>query len=179
MEPLMAGRLTKFSAGFCCLALAACGKGDPQPNILDAAAVFEANKAVLGSIRAAYPGPYSEFDRMPARDPADDNDMDRAFLSVLREDIPVEFIDFFPIGDTGKDEIDVVLWRYQSGDNWNTVNLIYFSTPMTLSGEHQHMRAFDICDESAVAWLQEKSTEGSASVFCRLDDHWQAFQRVE
>ena len=175
----MVARTIKLLTGFCCLALAGCSKSAPEPNILDAAFVYDSNRAVLASIRAAYPGPFTDFERIPARNPADDNPMDRDFLKTLREDIPVEFIDFFPIGETGKDEIDVVLWRYQAKGHWNTVNLIYFSMAMTLSDEHDHMRAFDACDERAVDWLKEKSAEGPASVFCRLDDHWQAFQRVE
>lgn len=161
------------------LFLSACGKAELQPTLLDAAALFNENEGLFQSIRAAYPGPYEDFTRIPARNPADASKLDTDLLEVLRNDVPVEFIDFFPIGDTGKDEIDVVLWRYQSGDHWNTISLIYFSMPMTLADGLENMSAFDECGEDALRWLEENKQAGDISAFCRIDSHWQAFQRIE
>ncbi len=159
--------------------LAACGREAPGHTLLDAAALYDANEGLFQSVRAAYPGPYESFTRIPARNPADADRMDEDFLTFLRESIPVEFIDFFPIGDTGKDEIDVVLWRYRSGDHWNTVSLIYFSEPMIFANAAENMRAFDECGEAAFHWLEENKTARDVSAFCRINDHWQAFQRIE
>lgn len=156
-----------------------CGREAPGHTLLDAAAVYNAHEGLFRSIRAAYPGPYENFTRIPARDPARADPMDNDFLSFLRDDIPVEFIDFFPIGDTGKDEIDVVLWRYQSGDHWNTVSLVYFSEPMVFAKADNDVRAFDKCGDEALSWLETRKDNGDVSAFCRINDHWQAFQRVE
>ncbi len=168
------------AAAFCLAFLTAgCGQDAPKRTILDAAAVYADHEGLLQSIRAAYPGPYEDFTRIPARDPADANRMDADFLKFLREDIPVEFIDFFPIGDSGKDELDVVLWRYQSGRRWNTVSLVYFSMAMTFAEGEENMRAFDRCDEDVLDWLQRQSRSGAASAFCHINDHWLAYQKVE
>ncbi|WP_428407249.1 hypothetical protein [Hyphococcus sp.] len=161
------------------LLAAACGRDAPGHTLLDAASLYDANEGLLQSVRAAYPGPYQDFTRIPARDPAKADPMDADFLEFLRADIPVEFIDFFPIGDTGKDEIDVVLWRYQSGDHWNTVSLVYFSEPMIFAQAAENMRAFDECGDAAFHWLEENKGAGDVSAFCRINDHWQAFQRIE
>ncbi len=170
----------RFLTGLCAaLAAASCSGGAQPRSILDAAAIYAANEAVFASIRAAYPGPYDDFVRIPARDPADDEPMDRAFLSILREDIPVAFIDFFPIGNTGADEINVVLWREQAGDKWRTTSLIYFGMALTLSRDHDNMRAFDTCDQSSIDWLEANSEDGDAAVFCKVSPSWYAYQRVE
>lgn len=160
-------------AGF--LAIASCGGERQDFTILDAAAIYEADKAVLASIRAAYPGPYQDFVRIPARNPADRTPMDTDFLASLREQIPLEFIDFFPIGDTGADEINVVLKRYQTGDSWNTVSLIYFGMDLTLGAEHDDMAMFESCDQTALDWLRNRT----GAAFCRLSSSWYAFQKVE
>ena len=160
--------VTSAAAFGAALLLGACGKSAPGPTLLDAASIYGAHESLFQSIRAAYPGPYEDFSRIPARDPEDTNRMDQDFLTFLREDLPIEFIDFFPIADTGKDEINVVLWRYQSGDHWNTVSLIYFSMPMTLAEGAENMRAFDECNTEALAWLEENKNTADVSAFCRI-----------
>ncbi len=161
------------------LALSGCGPQTSSRTLLDAAALYQENQAVFASIRAAYPGPYEDFARIPARDPADDTGLDRDFLQSLRENFPVERIDFFPIGDTGADEIDVVLERYQAGDQWRTISLIYFSTPLTLSKKDPAMRLFETCDEASLDWLEARPEGEDSAVFCRLNANWYAYQRVE
>lgn len=163
--------VTLVIAAFC----ASCGPARDPFTILDAAAIYEADRAVFTSIRTVYPGPYQDFTRIPSRDPEEETAFDRDFFSQLQDQIPVEFVDFFPIGDTGADEINVVLKRYQRGDTWNTVSLIYFGMELTLSDEHGDMRMFETCDEETLAWLETPSH----AAFCRLNANWYAFQRVE
>lgn len=160
------------------LLAAGCGAGDAPRTLLDAAEIYAANEAVLESIPAAYPGPYDDFTRIPARDPGAATANDAAFLKALRKNFPVEHIDLFPIGGEGAgDEINVVLNRYGAGDEWRTVSLVYFSTPMTLN-EHQDMRMFETCDEEALDWLTGTKEPGRAA-FCRINDNWQAYQRID
>ncbi len=161
------------------LFLGACGKSASGPDLVDAAALYAANKGLFQSIRAAYPGPYYEFTRIPARDPADATKSDKAFLSSIRNDLPVEFIDFFPIGNSGQDEIDVVLWRYETKGQWNTVSLVYFSEPMTFAAERQSVYGFESCGDEVRNWLNNHDGDGAASVFCRIDDNWHAYQQVQ
>ncbi len=169
---------------FCALLFAAsCGRGPETRTLIDAAALYSENRAVFESIRAAYPGPFADFARVPARDPADENEMDRDFLNHVRGQIPVDFIDFYPIGDTagdwGGDEIDVVIRRYGTGDNWITLSLVYFSVPLTLSDENPSVRLFDACDETALGWLESRSRSEGRTAFCRINPNWYAHQRVE
>ena len=161
------------------LSLAGCGDTAPKRTLLDAASLYADNKATFETIRAAYPGPFEDFSRIPARDPADDDGLDRDFLKLLRDQFPVDHIDFFPIGDSGADEIDVVIDRYQDGDKWVTVSLVYFSTPLTLSRNNPKVRLFEACDQEALDWLGAKSEPGSLIAFCQLNANWYAHQKVE
>lgn len=176
----MTRTLSIRAAGLGALFLAGCG-GEPETrhDILDAAAIYADHRGALSTIRAAYPGPYADFNRIPARDPAAEEAADRDFLAHLRQDFPIVHIDFFPIADTGHDEINVVLWRENDGRKWRTVSLVYFSMPMELAAGGERMTSFDRCDDRAAAWVEQAAASGSASVFCRLDDHWQAYQKVE
>ncbi|GJL90630.1 hypothetical protein [Hyphococcus sp.] len=175
----MTRKLFRFGAIALIIAAAAgCGESGPKRTLLDAAGLYSENKATFQTIRAAYPGPFEDFARIPARDPADDDGLDREFLKILREQFPVERIDFFPIGTTG-DEIDVVIDRYQDGDHWVTVSLVYFSTPLTLSKRDPKVRLFKSCDQNAVDWLNGKSEAGALIAFCQLDASWYAYQKVE
>ncbi|MEO1135793.1 MAG: hypothetical protein AAFW68_04160 [Pseudomonadota bacterium] len=172
----MASGAFRFAIAFFAMVFSAsCGKERNQFTILDAAAVYESDRAVFASIRTVYPGPYQDFTRIPNRNPEEETRFDRDFFRQLRDQIPVEFIDFFPIGSTGADEINVVLKRYQHGDTWNTVSLIYFGMELTLSDEHGDMRMFKDCDEKALAWVETPPR----AAFCRLNSNWYAFQRVE
>ena len=164
-----------LSAGFL---TAACEDAGSKPDLIDAAALYAANEGLFLSIRAAYPGPYRDFKRIPARNPAEATKSESTFLSYLRKDLPVEFIDFFPIGDTGEDEIDIVLWRYETNGAWNTVSLVYFSEPMTFAEESQTVRSFDACDSDARNWLQSQNG-GGAAAFCQINERWRAYQRVD
>lgn len=165
------------------LALAGCDASAGKHDILSAAALYQENAATFATIRAAYPGPFEDFTRIPARDPAEDNGLDRDFLSMLREHFPVDRIDFFPIEDSngawGGDEIDVVLQRYADGDHWMTVSLVYFSTPLTLSRDNPKVRLFDECSGEALDWLNGKSEPGALIAFCQLTPNWYAYQKVE
>ncbi len=167
------------AAAIIAFAIVACDGGDAKRTLLDAAQLYSENKATFDTIRAAYPGPFEDFDRIPARDPVDDDGLDRDFLKVLREQFPVEHIDFFPIGDTGGDEIDVVIDRYQSGDDWVTLSLVYFSVPLTLSDRDPNVRLFDTCDATAIDWLGARTKPGGRIAFCKLSPSWYAYQKVE
>ncbi len=157
----------------------ACGNSTSAPDIVDAAALFEANEGALLSVRAAYPGPYLDFRRLPARNPADATKVDKAFLDYLRQEFPLEFIDFFPIGVTGEDEINVVLWRYEANNQWNTVSLVYFSEPMTFAEGPESVRSFDTCDDEVRAWLKSHDSDTDTAAFCQINEHWRAYQRIE
>ena len=162
------------------LSLALASGCAPQTHsILDAAGVFRTNQAVFSSIRATYPGPYDGFMRIPARDPADEKPRDTSFLQLVREDIPVAFLDFFPIEDADADEIDVVLWRELTNDRLTTTSLIYFSRDMTLDDAHEHMRVFDVCNQEVADWIDETKAEGPTAAFCKVSTRWYAYQRVE
>ena len=161
------------------LFLAACGKSGPAPDIIDAAELYAANERLIGSIRGTYPGPYVKFYRIPARNPADETSRDRAFFANLRNSLPVEFIDFFPIGNTNEDEIDVVLWRYDRKGQWNTVGLVYFSKSRTLAKEDQSMRGFQRCGGDVRYWLDSRDENSKTSAFCRINDNWHAYHRIE
>lgn len=176
----MGSLLSRLAAGLCGFIFAvSCSAETETFGIVDAAELYESNRAVFSSIRAAYPGPYQEFTRIPSRNPADDDEIDREFLKILRKQFSVEFIDFFPIGDTGADEINVVLKRYQAGNHWNTVSLVYFGMAMTLADNHQNMRMFETCDQRASTWLEANKGDGMAAAFCRLSPSWYAYQKIE
>lgn len=160
--------------------LAACGGGEKPRTVLDAAALYAAHSAVFDSIRGAYPGPYREFTRLPARDPAAETQDAKAFIKALRRTVPIDYVDFFPLGEGLGDELDVVLNRYADGDAYHTISLIYFSTPMTLSEDAPNMRMFETCDARALDWLENATHDpGPVAVFCRLNEDWSAYQRVD
>ena len=173
-------RTLRAAVGAVSLLLAASCGGETKPQtLLDAAGVYAANEVVFESIRGAYPGPYADFNRIPARDPAAETPEGKSFIKALRKNIPVDYVDFFPIGDTGGDELDVVLNRYNEGDKWMTVSVIYFSSPLTLSDEYPNMRLFEHCDGRALDWISGRHMSGPYAVFCRLNESWYAYQRVD
>lgn len=161
------------------LLAAACEESTSAPDIVDAAALFEANEGVFLSVRAAYPGPYQDFWRIPARNPAHATKVDKAFLDYLRQEFPVEFIDFFPIGNSGEDEIDVVLWRYEANNQWNTVSLVYFSEAMTFAEGPESVRSFDACGDDVRTWLKSREGNSGVAAFCQINEHWRAYQRID
>jgi hypothetical protein len=175
----MPARPFHLLTGLCAALLAGCG-GDAPRGLADAAAVYRANEAVFESIRGAHPGPYREFFRIPARDPAEARSQQNSFIKSLRRRIPVEYIDFFPIGGEGSgDEFDVVLNRYTEGDEWRTISVVYFSAPLTLDDNLPDVRLFDECGAKAAAWLQDGARQTPYAAFCRLNESWYAYQRVD
>ncbi len=162
------------------LSLAACGEREPEMTLLDAASLFRAHGTDLGAIEQAYPGPYLGFFRVPARLDEDQKPGDETLMKTVRAHFPVEFIDFFPLGDTGKDEVNVILKRFSGEYGWTIISLVYSEIPLPEpeGEENKGMAMYDSCDSRAVQWISRKPTSGSYSVFCRLSDKWYAFQSV-
>ena len=153
--------------------------GNEKLTVLDAAAAYEANQELIHSIRGFYPGPFEEFFRVPNRNPSKQTRENKAFIEKLRQQFPVEYIDFFPMGDTKRDEIDVVLTKYGANTNWSLVSLVYVGVPLPQPEEGSNMAVFDACDQRATAWLEENSGPKRVEVFCQLSEKWYAYQRFE
>lgn len=167
-------------ACFCALILAACaGDQTPKTNILDAAAIYEANADVFADLRTRYPGPFEGFTRLPDRDPAKVTPQMENYLAALRQRIPLEYIDFFPLGNSGKDEIDVILHRYGMDTDWTVVSLVYSGIPLPPAEDGKGIRIFDRCDGRSMEWLQAARDTDAVAAFCRLDEFWYAYQRIE
>lgn len=157
--------------------IAGCGAGEDM-DILDAAALYEVNQNTFDGIRDYYPGPYNGFSRVPARDPAKETRKGKQLIEKLRASFSVEFIDFFPMGDTGKDEMNVMLKRYGSSAKWTIVSLIYAEVPLPPPTPGAGIALFDACDTRALEWFEQDHGEISASAFCRINEHWYAYQKV-
>lgn len=169
----------RILAGICPLLFAACSEEPETRTLLDAADIYAAHEMVFESIRGAYPGPYEDFTRIPRRDPAAETRQSREFIKALRKNIPVDYVDFFPISDGHGDELDVVLNRYSEGGRWHTVSVIYFSEPMAFSDSSPNVRMFETCDARAIEWLESGRRETPYAAFCKINDSWQAYQRVD
>lgn len=146
--------------------------------ILDAAALYETNQNTFDGIRDYYPGPYNGFSRVPARDPAKETRKGKQLIEKLRASFSVEFIDFFPMGDTGKDEMNIMLKRYGSSAKWTIISLVYAEVPLPPPTPGAGIALFDACDSRALGWFEQDHGEISASAFCRINDHWYAYQKV-
>ena len=160
------------------LFVSACEAGGKNPNILDAAAIYQNNTGAFADILSSYPGPHRDFTRIPARDPAKETPADKNFLKQLRKDFPVEFIDFFPRSGAGTDEVTVVIKRYGMNTRWTVVSLTYFSQPLAQPDAGSNIALFDDCDGRSLDFLEARKESGSVSVFCRVDRNWYAFQQV-
>ena len=173
--------LQSLAALAAAITIAGCAPGDGggDMNILDAAALFEANPEAFVSIRKNYPGPFNGFVRIPARNPADETPEAERFIKSLREKIPVEFVDFFPLGDTGKDEIDVIIKRYSSNTGMMSIGLIFSELPLSSPDKGQNMMYYDRCDQRSLAWIESGRDEGSVTALCRINNYWYAYQRVD
>ncbi len=168
----LAGALAALAAG-------ACDNPEKPDTLLDAAAIYAENAKLLDSIHRTYPGPYRDFSRLPPRDPADETSRGKEFIKALRREIPLDYIDFFPIEDTGGDEIDVVLRRYSTGNQWRTISLIYFSSALELADGNPNLRLFHKCDERALDWLAKDHLPGPYAAFCKINHRWYAYERVD
>lgn len=171
-------RVTSSAICFLAALVIGCSADDEKLNILDAAKIYESNDEFFASIRGDYPGPYTEFVRIPARDPAKRSRRNELFLQSLRKNFPVEFIDFLPLSESGKDEIDVVLKRYSLGAKYNVVSLIYSEIELPPPQGKPNIALFDQCDERALGWFEKGHDEGPVSAFCRVDQFWYAYQRI-
>ena len=156
-----------------------CGGSEKNFNILDAAHIYAVHSETFSSIRKHYPGPYREFVRIPSRDPSKVTDRNKEFLAALREKFDVEYIDFFPLGETGNDEVDVILSRRLLTDRRNTISLIYVDAPIPEPSIPNGVAVFDACDERSTTWLEQNTAEEPGSVFCRINQFWYAFQRID
>ncbi len=165
-------------SGCFCLVLSACSFGDNEKTILDAAALFEQKSESFELIRDTYSGPFLAFKRVPDRDPSAVTKEEEAFIRNLRRQVPVEYIDLFPFGRTGKDEIDVILWRYGMDDRWTVVSLIYTEASLPATEEDAVVGSFDNCDIRTLEWIEERKPKGPVAAFCRLNANWYAFQSV-
>lgn len=152
--------------------------GEEEIDILDAAAIYSANQTVIDGIRDYYPGPYNDFARVPARDPAKETRKGRELIARLRESFSVEFVDFFPMGDTGKDEINIILKRYGSNAKWTIVSLVYSEVPLPTPTPGAGIALFDACDIRAREWFHANQSGDSVSAFCRINERWYAYQKV-
>ncbi len=156
-----------------------CDTGDTGRNILDAAAIYEANPQAFATIRQSYPGPYRDFVRVPARNPANATREGALFIKQLRKDFPVEFVDFFPLAGAGKDEIDVVIERYGANTSWTVISLVYSELQLTPANDGSNVALFDKCDERSLEWLEAHHGTEPISVSCRINDYWYAYQSVQ
>ncbi len=175
----MPARAYRVLAGLSLALAAACGEKPEARTLLDAAEIYAEHEMLFESIRGAYPGPYETFTRIPPRDPADETRESREFMKALEKSIPVDYVDFFPIGEDMGDELDVVLNRYGEGDEWRTISIIYFSAPMDFVDSHPNVRMFETCDQRALDWLEGAHEPGPYAAFCRINESWHAYQRVD
>jgi|GEM_PF-1558061 len=153
--------------------------GGGEMTILDAAAIYESNQDIIMSIRGLYPGPFEGFFRVPNRDPTKQTRENKAFVKQLRQHFPLEYIDFFPMGDTKRDEIDVVLTKFGANTRWSLVSLVYTGIPLPQPEEGANMAVFDACDQRSIEWLDLNTGRKRAEVFCQLNENWYAYQRFE
>ena len=178
----MLHKQAQLLASLCVAGLMGCSAsgGGESANILDAAAIYEANSETFAFIRETYPGPFTGFGRVPARRPSDQTREDKIFFQEVRKAFAVEFIDFFPLGDTGRDEIDVVLKRYGLETNWTVISLVYSGIPLPQPEDGLKIAVFDKCDQRALDWFEmdHGDTTKSISAFCRINEYWYAHQIV-
>ncbi len=160
------------------LLLAGCDSKNDKPDILDAAAIYTEQSDSFVDILLSYPAPFTEFTRIPARDPAKEVLTNKRFITRLRKTIPVEFIDFFPRSEAGRDEIDVVIKRYSANNYWTVVSLIYLSKPLSPASDEPNKALFDKCDDRSTAWLELNKEQGPVTAICRINEHWYAVQKI-
>ena len=160
------------------LMLAACGSDRNKTNILDAADIYNAHPEVFAEILRSRPEPVLEFTRIPARDPRLETTQNKKLIARLRKSFPIEHIDFYPRSKSGRDEVDVVINRYGQNTKWTVVSIVYLSKPLSPPSEGSNMELFDQCDRQSFEWLEQNKKNGPASVFCRINSEWYAYQKI-
>ncbi|MEM9422223.1 MAG: hypothetical protein AAF986_06945 [Pseudomonadota bacterium] len=160
------------------LGMTACGPAKPEMNLLDAADLFRAHGVDLIAIEQSFPGPYSGFFRIPARSEEQIQEGEEALIQQVRRNLPVEFIDFFPLGDTGKDEVNVILKRFSGKNGWTIISLVYSEIPLPPPEDKDIMAVYDKCDQRAADWVNRQPNGKTITAFCRLSDKWYAYQSV-
>jgi hypothetical protein len=172
-----AGRVVILAAGM----LVVCGMGSfyEQRDILDAAELFEENRSIFENIRQHYPGPFTEVRRIPAFEEADNRAEDIAFLEGLQRSIPVEILELYSWGKAGHDMIQVVVGTYGLAVSGSVVSLISFESFSREDVVEGRIEVFDKCDDRVLAWLDHTArTDPYADAYCRIDEHWYAYQSI-
>ncbi|MFZ2102843.1 MAG: hypothetical protein WAU86_19990 [Oricola sp.] len=161
------------------MSLGGCDLMFPQRDILDAARLYEENPKAFNRIRLQYPGPFTEPKRVPEFDDVDNEPGDVAFLEELRQSIPAEILVFYSWGKGGPDVIRVVVGTYGIAVSGSVVAVAYFERFPRDEIVQKGVEVFDKCDERALAWLEKTARQGPyADVYCRLDEHWYAYQSI-
>jgi hypothetical protein len=151
----------------------------PQRDILDAARLYEENSKLFNRIRLHYPGPFTEARRVPAFNDADNRPDDIAFLNELQQSIPAEILQLYSFEREGTDGIEVVIGRYGISVSGSIVSLRYFENFIREEVVENGVEVFDSCDQAALVWLQQTARNGPYAVaYCRLSDHWYAYQHI-
>lgn len=160
------------------MTLVACDSTNDRLSILDAAALYENQTDAFVEIVLSYPAPFTEFTRIPARDPSNETAANERFIKRLRKKIPIESIDFFPRSEGGRDEINIVLRRYSTNDYWTIVSVIYISKPLLPPDREENKALFDKCDDRSLEWLERNKATGPVTAICRIKEHWYAVQKI-
>jgi hypothetical protein len=150
----------------------------PQRDILDAARLYEKNPRAFERIRKHYPGPFTEVRRIPSFEDVDNRPEDIAFLKEIQGSVPAEVLDLYSWGDGGPDVIRVVVGAYGLAVSGSFVAVIYFENFVREDFVQTGVEVFDNCDERSLSWLKTAQVIGFADVYCRINDHWYAYQSV-
>jgi len=157
------------------------GMGLPfqQGDILDTAKLFDEHRDVFERIRQHYPGPFPEVRRIPAFEEVDNRPEDIAFLESLQRSIPAEILILYSRHDDGSDVIEVVVGTHGLAVSGSVVSLIYFESFSREYLVEERIEVFDTCEDQVLAWIEKTAREGPyADAYCRLDEHWYAYQSI-
>ncbi|WP_193368488.1 hypothetical protein [Pelagibius marinus] len=149
-----------------------------QRDILDAARLYGENQQVFEGIRKHYPGSFTEVRRIPEFDEAATRPENTAFLEKLRRSVPVEIVILTTLFRDGSDVIKVIIETYGLAVSGGVVGLVYFEHFVRGEVVEKGVEVFDSCDERALGWLETARERGYADVYCRINDHWYAYQSI-